>query len=145
MSNPIGPEPHTEAHGPRYRYESVSVDDPAAPPADDATVAPHEDTTDADDDLPASEKAASALPSSRANTEEKTGPGPSPLDEEEEGQESKDWLDLPMLAKLDSMHLLTEWQFQNPTRLRSLMKTDDEDATWVCFLPLCLMFRSFSF
>jgi hypothetical protein len=50
-----------------------------------------------------------------------------------------------MLAKLDSMHLLTEWQFQNPTRLRSLMKTDDEDATWVCFLPLCLMFRSFSF
>ncbi|KAJ7844367.1 hypothetical protein B0H14DRAFT_2278678, partial [Mycena olivaceomarginata] len=130
MSNPIGPEPHTEAHGPRYRYESVSVDDPAAPPADDATVAPHEDTTDADDDLPASEKAASALPSSRANTEEKTGPGPSPLDEEEEGQESKDWLDLPMLAKLDSMHLLTEWQFQNPTRLRSLMKTDDEDATW---------------
>lgn len=46
-------------------------------------------------------------------------------------EESKDWLDLPMLVKLDSMHLLTEWQFQNPIRLRTIMKSDDETATWV--------------
>lgn len=44
---------------------------------------------------------------------------------------AKDWLDLPMLVKLDSMHLLVEWQFQNPMRLRNLMKFDDEGATWV--------------
>lgn len=44
---------------------------------------------------------------------------------------SKNWLDLPMLEKLDSMHLLTEWQFHNPTRVRTMMKTDDEMATWV--------------
>lgn len=50
--------------------------------------------------------------------------------------ERKDWLDLPMLTKLDSMHLLTEWQFQNPTRFRTLMKSDDEDASWVRFLHL---------
>ncbi len=47
------------------------------------------------------------------------------------GEGVKDWLQLPMLEKLDSMHLLTEWQFQNPTRLRQIMKTDDEAATWV--------------
>ena len=47
-------------------------------------------------------------------------------------EESKDWLDLPMLAKLESMHLLTEWQFQNPQRFRTIMRNDDEAALWVC-------------
>ncbi|KAF8650986.1 hypothetical protein AX16_004972 [Volvariella volvacea WC 439] len=42
--------------------------------------------------------------------------------------ESKDWNSLPMLAKLDSLHVLTEWQFQNVTRLRQIMKCDDEEA-----------------
>lgn len=46
-------------------------------------------------------------------------------------QASVDWFDLPMLAKLESLHLVTEWQFQNPTRLRTLMRSDDELATWV--------------
>ncbi|KAG6825696.1 hypothetical protein H0H92_002791 [Tricholoma furcatifolium] len=48
---------------------------------------------------------------------------------EEEG-ETKDWMDLPMLTKLDSMHLLTEWQFHNATRVRTLMRSDDENASW---------------
>lgn len=57
---------------------------------------------------------------------------------EAENEESTDWLDLPMLAKLDSMYLLTEWQFHNPIRLRSLMKTDDETAQWVShFVATC--------
>lgn len=43
-----------------------------------------------------------------------------------------DWLDLSMLAKLESLHTLAEWQFQNPHRIRQQMKTDDEQATWVC-------------
>ncbi|KAH9941354.1 hypothetical protein B0H21DRAFT_811643 [Amylocystis lapponica] len=45
-------------------------------------------------------------------------------------EESKDWLELPMLDKLDSLHLLTEWQFQNSQRLRTMMKDDDEGAQW---------------
>ncbi|KAF7312177.1 DALR-1 domain-containing protein [Mycena indigotica] len=45
--------------------------------------------------------------------------------------ETKDWLDLPMNTKLDSMHCVAEWQFNNPTKLRTLMKSDDEEATWV--------------
>ncbi|KAJ7671700.1 hypothetical protein DFH06DRAFT_122957 [Mycena polygramma] len=129
-SNPIGPEPHTEGHEARYRYESVSVDEPAAGSGDDATMEPRDHVAEADPDVAASDRAASALPDvPRGNTEETAGPDVVPKEEEEE-QESKDWLDLPMSAKLDSMHLLTEWQFQNPTRLRTLMKSDDDDATW---------------
>lgn len=44
---------------------------------------------------------------------------------------SIDWLQLPMLSKLESMHALVEWQFQHPTRLRNIMKSDDELALWV--------------
>ncbi|KAJ7017514.1 hypothetical protein C8F04DRAFT_1085451 [Mycena alexandri] len=131
-SNPIGPEPHTGTPEPRYRYESVSVDDPTTTP-DDADAEPREGAANGDGDFAVSDKVGSALPSgSRANTEEKTTPAPEvlPQVEEEEPEESRDWLDLPMLAKLDSMHLLTEWQFQNATRLRTMMKSDDEDATW---------------
>ncbi|KAF8348992.1 hypothetical protein F5887DRAFT_545100 [Amanita rubescens] len=41
-----------------------------------------------------------------------------------------DWFKLSMIQKLDSMHLLTEWHFQHPIRLRTLMKSDDEEASW---------------
>ena len=54
-----------------------------------------------------------------------------PKVEEEAVEESKDWLKLPMLEKLDSLHLLTDWQFQNPHRVRQLMKDDDDAANWV--------------
>ncbi|KAI0956478.1 hypothetical protein AcV7_006869 [Taiwanofungus camphoratus] len=52
------------------------------------------------------------------------------VQENEEQEESKDWCDLPMLVKLDSLHFLIEWQCQNPHRLRSIMKDDDEGAQW---------------
>lgn len=48
----------------------------------------------------------------------------------EEEEEPRDWLTLSMLEKLDSMVLLTEWQFQNQARLRQTMKSDDEGAMW---------------
>lgn len=55
-------------------------------------------------------------------------------EQEQEPQESKDWLSLSMMEKLDSLHLLTEWQFQSPNRVRTLMKSDDDQASWVGFL-----------
>lgn len=48
----------------------------------------------------------------------------------EPAEESKDWLSLPMLTKLDSLHLLTEWQFHNVNRIRTIMRDDDETAQW---------------
>lgn len=49
-------------------------------------------------------------------------------------QSHGDWNGLPMMVKLDSLHTLTEWLFVNPTRIRTLMKADDDGAlTWVSF------------
>ncbi|KAJ3559421.1 hypothetical protein NM688_g348 [Phlebia brevispora] len=44
--------------------------------------------------------------------------------------EPKDWFDLSLFTRLDSLHLLTEWQFQNPHRLRQIMKDDGDAAQW---------------
>ena len=56
--------------------------------------------------------------------------------EKSENDRSINWLHLPMLSKLESMHTLIEWQFQHPTRLRNIMKSDDESALWVRLIPL---------
>ena len=62
------------------------------------------------------------------------------LDENDSESSEKDtsinWLHLPMLSKLESMHTLVEWQFQHPARLRNIMKSDDESASWVRSIPL---------
>ncbi|OCB85271.1 hypothetical protein A7U60_g7576 [Sanghuangporus baumii] len=42
----------------------------------------------------------------------------------------KDWANLSMLEKLESIHTVIEWHFQSPSRLRSIMRSDDETATW---------------
>lgn len=61
------------------------------------------------------------------------------LDENDYDMSEKDtsinWLHLPMLSKLESMHTLIEWQFQHPARLRNIMKSDDESALWVRSIP----------
>ncbi|KAI6042453.1 hypothetical protein EDC04DRAFT_2658182 [Pisolithus marmoratus] len=51
-------------------------------------------------------------------------------DQPRHGGKQINWLELPMLTKLESLHTLVEWQFQNPLRLRSQMKDDDDDANW---------------
>lgn len=48
---------------------------------------------------------------------------------------SKDWLLLPTLQKLDSLHTVSEWHFHNPMRLRTLMKSNDDNADWVRSTP----------
>jgi len=74
---------------------------------------------------------------SRAPSEDKTQE--QPTDEPDEvvspeadlAPELRDWHDLPMLSKLDSINLLIEWMFHNPHRIRSIMRDDDETAQWV--------------
>jgi hypothetical protein len=43
------------------------------------------------------------------------------------------WADLGLMEKLDSLHLLIDWQFQNVTRFRRTVKSDGENAEWVCY------------
>ncbi|KAJ7194258.1 hypothetical protein C8J57DRAFT_1108823 [Mycena rebaudengoi] len=133
-SNPIGPEPRTDSGHPHYLYASVSVDNDTLAPADGEDNGMEQDSvahSEADRTV-FEEGNDSAPPRERTEGEESQNEAPDKVVKEEEQpqQETKDWLDLPMLTKLDSLYLLTEWQCQNPTRLRSLMKTDYEVATW---------------
>ena len=106
------------------------------------------DESKPDDGAPSSEKD-STVPAEDVQGRSSSEPKPEPtedgkipttdkedepfkVEEEQEEEESRDWLDLPMLDKLDSLYLLTEWQFQNPQRVRQLMKDDDDAANWVC-------------
>lgn len=80
-----------------------------------------------DPNLRTSTRASSILPdaSNANNASDDVEPEEDPL------AEDIDWFDLPLLTKLDSLHTLVEWQFQNPLRFRSVMKDDDETAQWV--------------
>ena len=105
---PDEPKPVTDGEAAEGDPEGAAA--PATPQADSSEPKKEEDK---DEDVPI-----------------KDADEPEPKVEEEE-EESKDWLELPMLEKLDSLHLLTEWQFQNPYRLRQIMKDDDDSADWV--------------
>jgi hypothetical protein len=70
-------------------------------------------------------------PKARRETVDVNTEGTSPS----EDHRPQDWVNLPMLEKLDSLHLLTEWQFHNVSRFRTTMRSDDETAEWVSELP----------
>ena len=137
-ANPIGPEPPAESRQPTRELSESPVEDvkdesQAATPAVEAEQCVElpdgkdvPETGEHDTNPEAGAQSSPEQPPKDIKEEEATEQPP-PMDPEE----SKDWLELPMLEKLDSMHLLTEWQFQNPHRLRQLMKSDDEYASWV--------------
>lgn len=143
LANPIGPEPKAPS-----RESSL---DPSEKEEDAEEVAKEEDKSE-EESKPAQEAmdvdseelhnfdaAARGEPSSNTKQEPLEDvkiPEDIPAESDDqlrevEEEESKDWLELPMLDKLDSLHLLTEWQFQNPYRVRQLMKDDDDAANWV--------------
>lgn len=126
LSNPLGPEP------PKVRKTESREQSPENTGGEDAQGHSDELPSELPDNQPSLEAQSQAEPSrtvseiSRATTQEVDG------DEKKDSEThpTVDWFDLPVLAKLESMHLVTEWQFQNPTRLRMLMKSDDDLATW---------------
>ncbi|OJT13886.1 hypothetical protein TRAPUB_9555 [Trametes pubescens] len=139
--NPIGPEPKVPS-----RESSIAPsEDEEEDVKDDA---PIETKPEQDAESPAGDVKSDSEPAERSRMEPKDEastnakleqeedskvPAKSEPDERaksEEEEESKDWLDLPMLAKLDSLHLLTDWQFQNPYKVRQMMKDDDDLANW---------------
>ncbi|KAJ3572556.1 hypothetical protein NP233_g2998 [Leucocoprinus birnbaumii] len=127
LSNPLGPEPPKPRKTEVIQRRQVPF---SILPLQDLTVtqAPPE-APDSQPPLEHAEPSRTASEISRAATQE------ADVDERkvDESQPTVDWFDLSLLQKLESMHLLTEWQFQNPTRLRMLMRSDDELATWACY------------
>ncbi|OBZ72258.1 hypothetical protein A0H81_07462, partial [Grifola frondosa] len=142
-ANPIGPEPKLPSRDsswePSTPVERDNDVDASATPAAELMNAtgPSQDANAATDDL---QESVERLGQEETLFEPKSEPKEDPASMKKEDtvervakdelEESKDWLELPMLAKLDSLHLLTEWQFQHPQRLRSIMKNDDEGANW---------------
>lgn len=49
-----------------------------------------------------------------------------------EPDDTRNWTELTMLEKLNSIHTVIEWHFQAPMRLRTIMRSDDDNASWVC-------------
>ncbi|OCH94876.1 hypothetical protein OBBRIDRAFT_884431 [Obba rivulosa] len=146
-ANPIGPEPlrpsRQTTREPSMLEEENVKEDSVVPAAEGSAVDEgYEDAAgepeDGQDEPENHEiKAESAAPEAHEATvkeepqvEKQVSHEPNGIPDDVPQEESKDWLELPMLEKLDSLHLLTEWQFQNPIRLRQIMKDDDEGAHW---------------
>lgn len=139
--NPIGPEPVVQLPTPapdspagpddeEPKAESVSTPGPSSGHTLGDTHQPNAAKTD-DHDLKPGHSAHSVTDEMKLESMSVEG---SPL--AEPAEESKDWLSLPMLTKLDSLHLLTEWQFHNVNRIRTIMRDDDETAQWARQRPL---------
>jgi hypothetical protein len=134
-ANPLGPEPVRSSAPPQVHFPdlsseavgtlaNVSQDEGAPTPSQELTVA----LVSAPRTREGSPFPSSPAPMESGNEEDMT---PAPPSEGGQRIETIDWLDLPMLRKLDSLHDLIEWQFHNPMRLRAIMKDDDEAAHWV--------------
>jgi hypothetical protein len=137
--NPIGPEPLVQLPTPEPDTPAGPDDDEVkaesstrGPSLDRLPEKPHQDIAEMDEHKFKHDQLGESL-SAGPKLESMSIQG-TPFNELEE--ESKDWLSLPMLTKLDSLHLLTEWQFHNVNRFRTIMKDDDETAQWARTRPL---------
>ncbi|KAJ3890976.1 hypothetical protein GG344DRAFT_48286 [Lentinula edodes] len=133
IANPIGPEPIKEDD---YARELTSPEPPSTKegtnePTDD-TVVRSKPSSREHSMFPENGKAPMVKPEDdfTTSTTSREKSHPSKAKDNAPEEESKDWLSLNMLEKLDSLHLLTEWQFQSPKRVRMLMKSDDDQASW---------------
>lgn len=149
-ANPLGLEPEKTRHSTKELEETMEPpeqkdikddDDPEQQNGEFERDKPSADEMDTNPDTPAADTEPKVDPSTRQSS---AVPNEATSDMKEETvpphteEESKliDWFDLPILTKLETLHTLSEWQFQNPTRLRMVMKSDDELASWVrLFLP----------
>ncbi|TFK47754.1 hypothetical protein OE88DRAFT_1738283 [Heliocybe sulcata] len=146
-ANPLGPEPPKESADydeptldAASRLQSTAEPDQEhEPKLEDTDGAVPESGNHKDTDVgPSSLKEGTdVLSPVPAETTGASSPAPQPSvvakpsSPEPPAEESKDWLDLPMLEKLDSMQTIAEWHFDWPQlRIRKVMRDDDEGANW---------------
>lgn len=139
-ANPIGPIQQIYANVAESSRASTAPPHPSEPgeqlvqeEAKKSIV--HEDGASADGDAVPDDSADAVEVKSEEtkideSKDEATGSSSEALQDSEQLQQQIDWLDLPTVKKLDSLHTLMEWQFHNPNRLRTQMKDDDENAEW---------------
>ncbi|KAL1745390.1 hypothetical protein HDZ31DRAFT_63138 [Schizophyllum fasciatum] len=141
-ANPIGPDPSLIARSRRDTAEPDASVGTSSPPPHRAHSFDHDKVDGAGG--PAETAAANHHDAPQVGEKDNANSGPEAersaepftsvkeegTDRAEPVEEPKDWLQLPMLEKLDCLHLLTEWQFQNPTRIRQLMRSEGDGAEW---------------
>ncbi|KAF4614064.1 hypothetical protein D9613_007673 [Agrocybe pediades] len=127
-ANPIGPEPVPPSKRVSKEEDDQGSRDHLAEGLQEFGLEDNAEETDAKTGVSGSvEPAASTSPG--PDTSSRASQVPTPMEVQEE-EKTRNWFDLPVREKLESMHTLVEWQFQNPTRLRTIMKSDDEFASW---------------
>lgn len=140
--NPLGPEPSESSRDAspepdEIRQETVESNESLPGTAAVSTVAsPKPDAGEKEGSVKPSEYVPQAVKPEASKDEllqdDATGKADLP-------PESKSWMDLTMLEKLVALHRLTEWQFDNPHRLRQLMKDDGDSGLWVCLCEVRLL------
>ncbi|GJE85675.1 hypothetical protein PsYK624_017540 [Phanerochaete sordida] len=151
-ANPLGPEPpapsRMQSRDPTTPFEDEADENIAeseAHPQETTHLSTTEPEGDTAKDAPdsADGKAESSEPVEMAGVkeEEVENSKASVKDEDEvreekqaaediQPEESRNWLDLSMIEKLDTLYTVQEWQFQNPHRLRQIMKDDGDHGLW---------------
>jgi len=131
QANPIGPDPKDAM---KETEELESLESEAVEISPEIPVVPNDEVSASREFSAESTSLYPTDPSRQSSVAGNPQLQDATLGEEQQLVPSIDWFDLPMLSKLESMHTLAEWQFQNPMRLRAIMKTDDEAALWVGFI-----------
>ncbi|KAL5526019.1 hypothetical protein ACEPAG_7357 [Sanghuangporus baumii] len=141
-ANPIGVEPPTvrNSRAATVETEIKSEGRDSALPDDATSLDNHrrEEPTDEHSGNDDGERGAIGTPQDTEASDERTASSlranSVKKEDEDVSQNSqnavKDWANLSMLEKLESIHTIIEWHFQSPSRLRSIMHSDDETASW---------------
>ncbi|KAI0747333.1 hypothetical protein BC629DRAFT_1739948 [Irpex lacteus] len=141
LYNPLGPEPSVPSQNPtpepeEHKEEEVTVklngglgsraaspsateavEQAQSPKEEDHTSETLERSEEKKDDDRHAEDSVKAEPKELQNDTQTLAP-------------SREWAELDMKEKLEALHMLTEWQFDNPHRLRQQMKDDGDHGLW---------------
>ena len=138
--NPLGPEPMIASHNstpdPEEQVEQSTTIKAETSVEPTITSSNPAETSNQTSVLSAEEQRIELEDATQENKRVKEDSGAQierkePQDTNEPSPQSKDWSELSMKEKLEALHALTEWQFDNPHRLRQQMKDDGDHGFWV--------------
>lgn len=143
LYNPLGPEPSVHSQNPtpepeEHKEEEAPVklngglDSPAASSRATEAVEQAQSPKEEDHTSETLERSEEKKDGDR-DAEDNVNAEPKELQNDTQTlAPSREWAELDMKEKLEALHMLTEWQFDNPHRLRQQMKDDGDHGLWVC-------------
>lgn len=143
LYNPLGPEPSVPSQNPtpepeEQKEEEVPVklnggtDSPAASPGATEAVEQAQSPREEDHTSETLERSEEKKDDDRHAEDSVKAESKELQNDTQTLAPSREWAELDMKEKLEALHTLTEWQFDNPHRLRQQMKDDGDHGLWVC-------------